>query len=270
MSNETTDGRVLARRNDERVLKALHKYGWLRARDLAALIWMRTGKRARDALRLETVQVDPPSRRMAQRTLARLRMSKKVLNMRAPDGSQIYGLAEAGVRSLADMGIAAKSGKDQIRRVSLSHYHHRRLTNEVAVLGAMLGYRVSTEAEIAAGRWFGGLDGIHGKRPDVALRDGKGVWLVEVERSRRNARDYQKLLNWLLSLWPVGRRAEPLPSGYELRQVVIVGSDAFMRKLKNDMVRLGWTEQQAHQRLLHLSLLYMDEAKLIRTVKRNA
>ena len=35
-----TDGRVAARDNELRVLRALHRFGWLRTRDIAALVWL--------------------------------------------------------------------------------------------------------------------------------------------------------------------------------------------------------------------------------------
>jgi hypothetical protein len=193
MSNR--DGQVLARNNELRVLKALHKHGWLRTRDLAALLWMRMGNRGATAPQFEPLLIESSALRMAQRTLARLRKAHKVIHMQAPDGSLIYGLAEAGARQLVGLGIPAKSGKDQVRRVSLSHYHHRRLANELAILAQLQGYRVASETEIAAGIWLGGQQGVAGKKPDVLARDGKRVWWLEVERSRRNQRDYAKLLN---------------------------------------------------------------------------
>lgn len=33
------DGRAIAHDNEVRVLRALHRFGWLRTRDLAALVW---------------------------------------------------------------------------------------------------------------------------------------------------------------------------------------------------------------------------------------
>lgn len=174
-----------------------------------------------------------------------------MLSAQALDGSLIYGLAEAGARRLAELGIPAKSGKDQVRRVSLAHFHHRRLTNEIAILASLQGYRVSSEAEIAAGQWFAGPEGIRGKRPDVVVREGKEIWLVEVERSRRNEKDYAKLLGWLAGLWPAdgehnGEKGG-LPAGYRLRQVVFVCESAFINRLAADLRKKGWTEEHVGQ-----------------------
>lgn len=33
------NGRIIAAENEMRVLRALHRFGWLRIRDLAALVW---------------------------------------------------------------------------------------------------------------------------------------------------------------------------------------------------------------------------------------
>lgn len=257
------DGREVARNNELRALKALHKHGWLRTRDLAALLWMRMGSKGQAGPILEPLPIEASAHRMAQRTLARLRRGHKVIYIQAPDGSLIYGLAEAGARQLAGLGIPAKSGKDQVRRVSLSHYHHRRLANEVAILAALQGYRVASEAEISAGQWFGSMDGIKGKRPDVVVRDSKDIWLVEIERSRRNQKDYSKLLKWLLQLWPANSQSAALPNGYLLRKVVFVCENAFIDQLMADLRQHGWSDSQLASRIMTHRLLYVTEAKLL-------
>lgn len=190
-----------------------------------------------------------------------------VLHMPAPDGCLIYGLSEAGARQLVSLGIPAKTGKDQVRRVSLSHFHHRRLTNEISIIAALQGYRVISETEIASGRWFAGKDGILGKRPDVIVRDGRDIWVVECERSRRNKKDYAWLLSWLLQLWPAsdkGMESVELPGGYRLKQVVFVCENAFIDRLITDLGKLGWTEAQIKNRIFAKRLLYVSEAKFIR------
>ncbi len=263
----TKDGREIARDNEVRLLKSLHKFGWLRARDLAALHWMpsRTGRGP--GFVIEAITISPSALRMAQRTLARLRRDRMAIHMQAPDGSQIYGLAEAGARRLAELGIPAKSGKDQVRRVSMSHFHHRRVANEIAIIAALQGCRVSSEMEISAGQWFAGAEGIRGKRPDVAVRFGKDVWLVEVERSRRNEKDYAKLLGWLVNLWSSGNSVE-LSGGHRLQQVVFVCDGAFANRLVADLARLGWSEEQITMRVTLCKLLYVTEATFINKVAR--
>jgi hypothetical protein len=260
------DGREVARQNELRVLKALHKYGWLRTRDLAALLWIKTKAKSQGDFVPTPIVVAASGMRMAQRTLLRLRHDIKVLWLKAPDGSTIYGLSEAGARQLVGLGIPAKSGKDQVRRVSMAHYHHRRLANEIAIVAQLHGYRVATETEIAAGQWLGGMAGINGKKPDVLVREGRNIWWVEVERSRRNAKDYGRLMAWLKELWPVGPNAmspATLPDGHQLMKVLFVCDGAFVDHLVADLQKVGWTEMQINQRISPTRLLYVSEAKFL-------
>jgi hypothetical protein len=262
----TLDGREVARHNDLRVLKALHKLGWLRTRDLAALIWMNCPRPKTGGFQPVRVEVSATARRMAQRTLRRLRLNRKVLWIKAPDGSQIYGLSEIGARQLVGLGIPAKSGNDEIRRVSLSYFHHRRLANEVAISALLQGYRVNGEREISAGEWLGGKNGIEGKLPDVLVRDGKNIWWIEVERSRRNEKDYSKLISWLKTMWPAGRKEdEPtaLPNGHLLRQVVFVSNSAFVKRVQEDLTKAGWNEMMITKRIFPVCSLYVSEEKFI-------
>lgn len=259
------DGREIARQNEQRALKALHKFGWLRTRDLAALLWMKGGAKPQ-RFALEPIIVAPSAYRMAQRTLARLRQQRCVIWLQAPDGSTIYGLSEGGARHLVGLGIPAHPGKNLVRRVSLSHYHHRRLANELAILAQLQGYRVASETEIAAGTWLGGYQGVAGKKPDVLVRDGKRVWWLEVERSRRNKRDYVKLLDWLRALWPDRSRADApavLPGGHGLGQVVFVCTGAFIDRVMADLKAQGWNDAQIISRILPIRLLYVTEAKFL-------
>lgn len=260
------DGREIARQNELRVLKTLHKYGWLRTRDLAALLWMKSRAKPQGDFVPIPIVVAESGMRMAQRTLLRLRHDNKVLWLKAPDGSTIYGLSEAGARQLVGIGIPAKSGKDQVRRVSMAHYHHRRLANEMAIVAQLHGYRVATETEIAAGQWLGGMAGINGKKPDVLVREGKHSWWVEVERSRRNAKDYGKLMAWLAGLWPAGLHTSVqagLPDGHQLMKVLFICDSAFIDRLATDLGKIGWSEMQIKQRISPTRLLYVSDAKFL-------
>lgn len=259
------DGREVALANSDRVLKALHKHSWLRTRDLACY-WMPSIKRTGDGFEPVEVRVGQTARRMAQRTLERLRRQHLVIWIQAPDGSRIYGLSEAGARRLVNLGIPAKSGKDAVRRVSLSQFHHRRIANEVTI-GAMLqGYRTNSESEIAAGHWLGGMSGWVGKKPDVLVRDGKNIWFVEIERSARNRTGYESLITALLEMWPTGMKQlkyAALPDGYRLQQVVFVANAAFITRVCSDLMLAGWTEDIVRQRIKGVPLLYVTEGKYI-------
>ena len=267
------NGCEIARHNELAVLKALHKYAWLRTRDLAALLWMKVKASPGREFTVAPLMVEASPLRMAQRTLSRLRTDRQVIWRQAPDGSLIFGLAEAGSRRLVSLGIPAKSGKDQVRRVSLSQYHHRRLANEIAILASLQKFRVSSESEIAAGLWLGGLTGINGKKPDVVVRDGKKVWWVEVERSRRNQRDYQKLLSWLNTMWPTNRHnvgPANLPGGHILEKVLFVCEGAFINRLITGLRDSGWSAEQIERRISAIRLLYVTEAKFILKSNPNA
>lgn len=241
------DGRAIARENEMRVLRALHRFGWLRTRDLAALVWQRWAAKAHGAPCLKPPESTAGGLRMAQRTLRRLREKRWVLDSRAPDGSIIYALSEAGARQLSVIGIRATSGKDLVRAFSSSHFRHRCIANEIAISGICQGFKVATEREIAQGRWPGGETGIAGKKPDVLLRGDGAAWWVEVERSRKNAKDYAKLLNWLGS---IARNAmQPsgpalLGTGLRWVKVVFICTTTFQQKLMRDLAAKGW--QQSH------------------------
>lgn len=260
------DGREISLRKNETLLKALHKFGWLRTRDVAALLWMPRVKCKGAGFEPIKIEVSATARRMAQRTLQRLRRLHKVIWIQAPDGSTIYGLSEAGARQLVNLGIPAKSGKDVIRRVSLSHFHHRRIANEIAICALLQGYRANSELEIAAGKWLGGMEGVVGKKPDVVVRNGKDAWFIEVERSARNKKGYASLISSLLAMWSqeinAGGPAE-LPEGHKLHQVVFVENAAFTERVCTDLQNAGWTENMINRRISGVTLLYVTTGKFI-------
>ena len=267
------DGLALARQNELRVLKSLHKFGWMRSRDIAALIWIRPKSASlKDDFTPQVVHVTASAWRMAQRTLRRLRCKKQVIGQQAPDGSTIYGLAESGARLLRDQDIPAHSGKDLLRRSSRQQYQHRRIANETAISSILQGYRAATEREIACGQWIGGMYGVMGKKPDVLVRLDKALWWVEVERSRRNRNDYAKLFEWLCSLWPKELRdysPAQLTGNHVLHKVIFISSPAFMERLKVDLHKIGWSNEQIFHRISHVSSLYSEETKFL-TVKVKA
>jgi hypothetical protein len=245
------------------VLRALHRFGWLRTRDLAALVWQRWATKAP----ITEPGLKPPmptaaGLRMAQRTLRRLRESRQVLSAQAPDGSVIYALSEAGARTLQGIGVSASTGKDQIRSFSSSQYRHRCIANEIAIGGIIQGYRASPEREIARGLWLGGLQGIAGKKPDVLLRSGSVVWWIEVERSRKNAKDYAHLLDWL----DIVRRSVIELSGspllvenLSLSKIVFICTAAFRAKLVHDLEAKGWKKTHLDTLINFSTSLYSFE-----------
>jgi len=256
------DGRAIARENEVRVLRALHRFAWLRTRDLAALVWQRWARSPAGEPDLKPPVATDTGLRMAQRTLKRLRDKRLVLSSRAPDGSVIYALAEAGARALQQIGVAAVTGKDMVRGFSTAYFRHRSIANEIAVVAIVAGYRVSTEREIAQGLWLGGEQGIAAKKPDVLIRGGGQVWWVEVERSRKNAKDYSRLLQWLNAVGrDAFRQSGPMLLGEGLRwgKVAFICTPAFQAKLTHDLTAAGWKKVHIDTLIAFNTSLYSFE-----------
>ena len=202
------DGRLVALANENRVLRSLHRFGWLRTRDIAALCWTRWPSKPADELVLTPEAASSSALRMAQRTLKRMRQKRYVISVQAPDGSIVYTLAAAGVRKLRQIGVNAQSGKD-MTRFSAAYFRHRCIANEVAISAICQGYRVSSDREISQGLSVCGESGFHGKRPDVVVRDGRYVTFIEVEKSRKKVAEYKDFLNWV----SVMLRFREMPAG---------------------------------------------------------
>ena len=188
MANQK-DGRITARENEIRALRALHRCGWLRTRDLATLVWQDWARNPTGEPSLKPPTPTASALRMAQRTMRRLRDKRLVLSSLAPNGSIIYALSEAGARALQQIGVAAVTGKDLMRAFSAGHFRHRCIANEVAIGAIVAGYRASTEREISQGHWLGGEKGIKGKKPDVLIRSGDEVWWVRRPPALSNGLD---------------------------------------------------------------------------------
>lgn len=259
------DGRQIARENETRCLRALHRFGWLRTRDLAALCWRRWATKPSGPPGLGPTSPTASAVRMAQRTLRRLLDARLVIMGQGPDGSVIYALSEGGARVLKNVGITAISGKDLVRGYSSAYYRHRCIANQIAIAGIVQGFRASSEREIAQGLWLGGEAGIAGKRPDVLLRSGNQVWWIEVERSRKNAKDYKALLAWLGKVLLDSTRSDGsrlLGPGQVWRRVIFICTPAFEAKLRKDLESAGWSRQQVDALTCCESALYHFEDTL--------
>jgi len=255
------DGRVLARRNEIKVLRALHRFGWLRTKDVAAIVWLPWSSKPDGAPNLVPHRAPISALRMAQRTLKRMKLQRQVLVAMAPDGGPLYALSEAGARALRDMGIDADSGKDLLRTFSVSHYRHRCIANSLAISGLLQGYRVSTEREVSRGLWPGGEAGIAGKKPDALLRSGEQWYWLEVERSARNARDGDTLLRWLGHMrgQVFGIPRAPVAPGAVLAGVIFICRPSFKNKLERALLALGWTREQLKALIMFETALYSLE-----------
>lgn len=260
------DGRALARRNEHKILKLLHRLGWARSREAACLWLPSRSTPPRGGFDPAPILVPGSALRMAQRTIGRLREQRLVFTHMGPDGSHLYALTEGGARMLKGMGIPATSGKDWLHRFSMAQYHHRRLSNELAILAMLQGYRIKTDREIAQGAGVGGMEGVQSKRADVTARSGQTLYWGEVVRSRVNARDYTHLLEWIDGLWVTGRNIwlpAPLPEGLELAQVIFLADRAFSERLTSDLKSRGWSDELIAHRLKFKLSLYISQARYI-------
>lgn len=253
------DGRAIARLNEIRVLRSLTRFGWLRTRDIAFLCWTQWSPKPAAAFQLVHLYPRESALRMAQRTLKRLVQQHRVLVSKAPNGSVVYTLAEAGARTLRELGYQAQSGKDLARGFSTAFFRHRCIANEIAIAAITQGFRICTEREIAQGAWFGGLQGIEGKRPDVVVRDSAQVIFCEVEKSRKNKTEYQALLVWLAKMM-AAQAAGGVTCGAEnivLAKVIFVCTTAFQNKLRKDLIEYGWPAVRQDQLIHYSTDLYL-------------
>lgn len=165
-------------------LEAINKFGYLRNRDLAVLLYPEASTRERLAARL--------TRELVQRGL--------LLVSKGEDNTHHYGLSLKGARALGRAtGEHVQTGKDIIRKCS----SHRDACNEVAITTINLyrnkGLDCISERETATSDRYTLGEGRLRKVPDCVVIQRTGnlrVW-VEVENSRRSQRDVTKLARWL-------------------------------------------------------------------------
>ena len=203
--------RQQARDSESVILHWLHRFGYLTAPQVAALVFK--GYRQ--------------SEHFARRVLLRLVQRGFVLRRPGEPGERgYYALSQQGAHLVREVyGVPAISGKDVLRQPSL----HRTLANDAAIRAIQAGWKsVWTEREIqsraAPFHHLGktvkeqktkGTAEERQKVPDVIAADSNGLvtWL-EVEASRRGGRDMKALARWLVyTAFPLGLgRMMPLDS----------------------------------------------------------
>jgi hypothetical protein len=217
------DNRVKSRLNQENVLHALHRFGWLPVRQVHQACWPAKA-----------------TSRNAQRYLAQLLTLKQVAFKHGPDGSRVYALTAQGARRLrTDLGIKASHDADFARR-AMPSYHHRCLANEVGLWwsklhGESAGYY--TEHEIVTGRAPitsapSYMSDPHGKVPDALLTLSRpvtadnpyGRWLmwVEVEFSDKPKAAHAHMVRALCDVLGFGKQRWEIASDSVLRHAVVV------------------------------------------------
>lgn len=260
MCSVNKSGLEIATDNELSVLRNLHKYGWLRSKDIACLCWQKHDRRfSNSEPDIQRPVLTISGLRMAQITLKRLKTKKQILSLQAPDNSIIYALSQRGVNRLNTLGINSVSGKDLIRQYSFEQYRHRVISNEISISGELQGFKTFTERQIAQNHWHGEAKGLLGKKPDCLISNRDYCWWIEVERSKKNQKDYQALIDWLCDLHEDCKRPHEKPAFSKnllLQKVIFICSDLFEKKLIADLIKKGWHEDSIHLRLYFSKSLY--------------
>lgn len=212
------NGRVLATENEEAVLHALSRYGFLSAVQLQALVW--------------PTSTQP---RLAQRTLRRLIEEHQVERQFVKKtGGQVYALTAAG--SCRTLAVFAKDPGPTLRALdkAVNVFKHRQFGNDMCIWWETLEGNtfedVNTEYEIEKGRALINKKDAHfgktkGKVPDALLlypgqvdpKTGEEFTAVgwgEVEMSKKKGKDYTHLISELCHLLGgYGSQRYTLPNG---------------------------------------------------------
>lgn len=254
----TKNPRKTAILNRLKILQFIHRFGWLKTRDLACLVWLpsRRGD-PNQPPDFQPASATSSALRMAQRTIRSLLVSGFLLQTKAPDGALVYSLSQRGADILRQIGVEAKSGKDLLRAHSIGYYRHRCISNEIAISAWLAGCKVTTENELVRGD-CPYLNKGFGKVPDVLVRNFEAWYWIEVERSRKNQSDYNRLLYWLESI-----RSNPqnVLTGFPSASVKVtfICRGAFERRVRADLGKRGWSGSQIDSLITFKVSLYSFE-----------
>ena len=189
----TSDTRQIAASNETAILIFLYRFGWLKTRQIAALVWPESAEGGGYS--------------MAQRTLRRLKLARKVIPKLGPDGATIYALGRGGAQLLRETTEIedAKTTRDCMR--TLPAYDHRALANDLAISWIAQGKTAWTEHEVQTGR--APVKVFRGKIPDLLLDwsektlapdDEVVLAWVEVENAWKSNREMDKMLGFFCTV----------------------------------------------------------------------
>jgi hypothetical protein len=217
------DNRVKGHLNQQKVLKALNRFGWLPMRQVHMACW--------------SGEVTP---RNAQRYLAQLLELKQITWKVGPDGSRVFALTSQGARRVrTELGLDATHDADFARR-AMPSYFHRCLANDVGLWWSRLhgdtaGYY--TEHEIVTGRAPISsapryMTDPLGKVPDALLTLERPVtadnpyakWFawVEVEFSVKPKQEHAHMVAALCDILAFGKQRWEINSDSVMRHAVVV------------------------------------------------
>ncbi len=193
LTTNLSPGAIRGRENEEQVLVALHKFGWLTTRQIGQIVWP-DGK---------------SSIAMARRVLARLKDRRFLVYRPLPQQNHAWVLTTEGAKRLHEMGCEdAKRGTDLLRGKKANVWFHRWLANEILIQSRLPFESFSTEYEIQGHRSPLSLYPPHrksylGKIPDALFitqtNNGRTYldW-IEVELSRKRISDLKNLIRFMI------------------------------------------------------------------------
>lgn len=167
------DKKLKGEQNKLSSLKFLHRFGWLTAPMLAALVWPNASQ----------------GLAMARRTLVGMLDAKLVLKRNLPEGLECFTLSASGARMLTEQtGIKASSGASLL----LGNALHRACGNWYLIEKINLSLTVWTEHEIQSGH--APVHRVGGKVADGLVATEYGLLWVEVENAWKNRRERSKVV----------------------------------------------------------------------------
>lgn len=236
------DKRLIGEQNCRLILTALHRFGWLTSRMVAALIWPDASQGIA----------------MARRTLNGLMDDRRVLKRPLPEGGDCYVLSAAGARWLQENeGVAAKAGST----LKLGNAVHRACSNWYLIHRYLAGDEISTEYEIQTGR--APVSCVAGKTPDGLVLTPFGLLWVEVENAWKNRAERAHVMQFCQRCLLPGKRLAELAPDYFLFRVAIVSTNtdalrAMLRSFADALAAGDLSVEQADN--IEIALLPVDKS----------
>lgn len=125
--------------------------------------------------------------------------------------------------------------------------------------GVLQGFKVFSERQIAQNKWLFNENVYYGKKPDCLIQNRNYAWWIEVEKSRKNQKDYQALMKWLNDVHQECKRPHEKPElkpGLEIHKIVLICSPVFEKRLINYLLKAGWDKDRINLRLIFFKSLY--------------
>lgn len=237
----TPDKRLIREQNTLAILTFIHRFGWLTARMLAALVW----PNAKQA----------PA--MARRTVRTLAEQKLILKRALPEGGDCYVLSAAGARWLTEEeGVAAKAGAT----LKLGNAVHRACSNWYLIDQMRQGNRVWTEHEIQTGH--APVASVAGKTPDGLIDTPFGVVWLEVENAWKNRAERSKVVSFCQRcLFNGEQMAELAPHHFLFRVAIVSATVDALRSMTQSLAEAHAINNLSDTQASNIELLHLPVDK---------